>query len=122
MVDLRDQLGALLSLEVKYATRDYLMDIATSQHEHCDESTTAYKDTPSRDYHEDEKTDDTSQSLSRSTTPTNNALITEQHAMDWREKICEWSYQGEYCIKYTSCLWTVSIFIRYRKTYNISLT
>ena len=84
MADLSDQLGALLSLEVKYATRDYLMDIA---HDHCD--------TPSRDHQEDEKTDDTSQSLSRSTTPTNNALITEQHAVDWREKICEWSYQGE---------------------------
>ena len=86
MVDLRDQLGALLSLEVKYATRDYLMDVA---HDHCD--------TPSRDHHEDEKTDDASQSLSRSITPTNNALIAEQHAVNWREKICEWSYQGEYC-------------------------
>jgi len=116
MADLSEQLGALLFQEIKYATRDYLLDITPSQHGHCDSGgSAACQVTPSReespftattatatatattrdDYHKEQKSNDASPlSRSTSTLTNNNALITEQHAVDWREKICEWSYQG----------------------------
>ena len=123
MVELREQLGALLRLEVKYAIRDYLQDLNSQNgnvaSEPLQESTGADDSnetavsqpreqistcgeeplpcataTVEADEVDKEKKDSSRSSWS-ATTCANSAVITEQHAVSWREKICEWSYQGE---------------------------
>jgi hypothetical protein len=82
MVDyLSDQLGGLLSLEGKYSTRDYFLDV-------CGECID----------HEEDKENNSSScfSLTSSSSKNKAALINVQHAVDWRKKICEWSYQGKF--------------------------
>jgi len=122
MVELREQLGALLRLEVKYATRDYLLDL-TSQDEYCDASTTATSlqigncvdfgnsttsqdqvvlsgekssppsSTATTEVAEEELKNSDTMSSSTTSSISRNTAITEEHAVSWREKICEWSYQ-----------------------------
>jgi hypothetical protein len=76
---LSDQLSGLLSLEGKYSTRDYLLDAVCGE---CID-------------HEEDKENNNCFSLTSSSSK-NKALITVQHAVDWREKICEWSYHGKF--------------------------
>lgn len=84
MVDtLSDQLSGLLSLEGNYLTRDYLLDVVCGK---CFE-------------HEEDKENNKCFSLTSSSSK-NKALVIVQHAVDWREKICKWSYQGKF-VAYT---------------------
>ena len=120
MVELREQLGALLRLEVEYETRDYLLDLkfqnegcdsTSSQNATCEESsdsaTSQDQVAPSGDEilrsatatseateEEDDKYDASLPSRA-ATSSSNISVTTEQRAVSWREKICEWSYQGE---------------------------
>ena len=116
MVELREQLGALLGLELKYAPRDYLLDLASQnelccspmpQSENCDNAdyrrTSRGQITPSC-----EGTEASTNALSKTgrgkdrnnsrtvSISSRSNVITEQQAVAWREKICEWSYQGEW--------------------------
>ena len=118
MVELREQLGALMRLEVKYSIRDYLLDL-TSKDE-CDDSTTLNSgDVDNCIVLQDQISSTCEAKLPSARAATNVgdggftcneeslpsstqslsakcAVITEQEAVAWREKICEWSYQGEY--------------------------
>ena len=118
---LREQLGALLYLEVKYATRDYLLDLTSRDDDHCDSitsgntniedsgnSTTSQNQfSPSgkellrsgtlltEEGEKEGETNDASLPSMAASSNANSTVITEQNAVSWREKICEWSYQGE---------------------------
>lgn len=106
---MREQLGTLLHLEVKYSTRDYLLDL-TSQDEQCDSTTLQNRnceESGDRTISKDEIAPSVEKSFESAIAATiaeeesNNGasesakitVITEQHAVAWREKICEWSYQ-----------------------------
>lgn len=94
----------MLFLEVKYTARDYLLD-----NNRCDSSEnaasrgnykrphgTSHDETPVRlNNDRGDVNNDEASSTSRiiSSTIMNNAPITELQAINWREKICEWSYQ-----------------------------
>lgn len=116
---LREQLGALLYLEVKYATRDYLLDLTSRDDDHCDSitsgntniedsgnSTTSQNQfSPSgkeslrsgtlltEEGEKEGETNDASLPSMAASSNANSTVITEQNAVSWREKICEWSYQ-----------------------------
>ena len=119
---LREQLGALLHLEVKYATRDYLLDLTLRDDDRCDSITSgntnsedSSNSTTSQDQfspsgketlrsatvltEEGEKeveTNDASLPSMAASSNANSTVVTEQNAVSWRERICEWSYQGEH--------------------------
>lgn len=107
MVELREQLGALLCLEAAYETRDYLEDV-TARGKSCDSSTSRNGNCESCSLFtglqervvslgEGRKIND-DESLSSNTEAStfgSSTVVTEQRAVSWREKICEWAYQGE---------------------------
>lgn len=106
MVELREQLGALLRLEVTYATKDYLEGL-TARSKDCDSSTsrngngegvcffTTLEDQVVPPGVGDKISNDESLPSTAASTSGSNTVITEQRAVSWREKICEWAYQGE---------------------------
>ncbi len=106
MVEWREQLGALLCLEVAYATEDYLEDL-TARSKDCDSATsrngngedvcffTTLEDQVAPSGVEDKISNDESLPSTAASTFGSNTVITEQRAVSWREKICEWAYQGE---------------------------
>jgi hypothetical protein len=101
-----DQLAGLLCLEIKYSTRDYLLDAATmpetDRSGHCTASsksrlitvsmTTA---TATRDDHKIyiEEDKEYIMDTSSSSLTADKTLIDKQKAIDWRSVICEWFYQ-----------------------------
>jgi hypothetical protein len=119
-MELRDQVTALLRMEVKYETRDYLLDL-TSQNELFYSTTSESGNSEDSDYcsaskemisastndsldsakaetksgDEEKPMTDESVPSRAATTCSSRTAITEQHAVAWREKICEWSYQGK---------------------------
>jgi hypothetical protein len=117
---LREQLGALLHLEVKYTARDYLLDLTSRSDEHCGlTSGNANSEDPgnstisqdqlspsgkeslrsatvlTEEGEKEEENNDASLPSMAASTNANSTVITEQNAMSWRENICEWYYQGE---------------------------
>lgn len=101
-------------LEVKYTTRDYLLDLETQEEDQIDGSvgtsdeggtshvacheqrsdlpTMATTQMVGNEFEVTKSEGSSSVSIIKSTA-TNSTPITEQNAVDWREKICEWSYQ-----------------------------
>jgi len=115
---LREQLGALLHLEVKYTARDYLLDLTSRSDEHCGlTSGNANSEDPgnstisqdqlspsgkeslrsatvlTEEGEKEEENNDASLPSMAASTNANSTVITEQNAMSWRENICEWYYQ-----------------------------
>ena len=107
MTKLREQLDTLLILEVKYATRDYLLDL-TWPRDNCGDSVASNDEnaTPHTSFDEEilqefdnhcneEKSNDAPSASRIKSAIANNVPMTEQHAIEWREKMCKWLYQGE---------------------------
>jgi hypothetical protein len=101
-----DQLAGLLYLEIKYSTRDYLLDAATipeiDRSDHCTASSksrvinismttaAATRDDHKIDIEEDKEN---TMNTSSSSLTADKTLVDKQKAMDWRSVICEWFYQ-----------------------------
>ena len=104
MEELREQLGGLLRLEETYATRDYLEDLSMHQDSRDFSSWQirniegSYGNTMIYEAEEDvmAQCDASLPSMvSSSTCESSSTMVTEQRAVAWREKICEWAYEGE---------------------------
>ena len=101
MDELREQLGELLRLEDAYAAPDYLEDLQLAQPDHRDFSSWQIRNIEMScdETMAEEMMIQSDASLpsmaSSSTCGSNDSMITEKRAVAWREKICEWSYEGE---------------------------
>ena len=145
MVELREQLGALLCLELKYSTRDYLLDL-TSQSDSYDDDTKTLscnvtdgcttlqgRASPSCEVTLESATEPNNaveggKSLNGASLPSRtvslsakSAVITEHEAVAWREKICEWSYQGKCKSMQYMCVFIGHTYARLMKGLSVAL-
>ena len=84
-----DQLHRLLELEDNYLTKDYLLLDMHCYHNSHSSSTTTITTNNNTTHNSNHNNKPIPHLRHRTTTS-----IEQQHAIHWRKKICEWSYQG----------------------------